>query len=412
MASTPFTLAALATSAVPGLTVSGTRAHTSGSGGSFTSAVLTTDVGDVIVRIPEEPAAEVQQSAELLALAAIVEGARARLPFDVPTTLGMTRAKDTRAVVSTFLRGTPAGIEELEGDAELLQAIAEALAAIHSLPSGIVREGGLPLRNAEEARAAAARLVRRAADTGLLPATVRQRWNEVLDADGLWSFEPTVVHGSLAPESLLVDGSELLGVLGWSELALGDPALDLGWMLAAEPNAFESVLVRYATVRGISGQQELATRARFYHELEVAKWLLHGTETHDQGVVDDAVNMLDRMVDRLGLMGAPLPQRRVLSEHEVERLLDETPEVDYDLRSETAEFESLDEDRAFAADEDFEGADEHLERVRRGGAAAEENASESDAAEDGAATGGAGTGAAMTPGTESGETTVSGEDRS
>lgn len=353
MASTPFTLAALATSAVPGLEVTGTRPHTSGSGGAFTSAVLSTDRGEAIVRVPANSAAEVQQSAELLGIAALAGGARSSLPFSVPETLGVTRAGDTRAVVSTFLLGSPASIALLETSSDLLRDTAEAIAAIHSLPTAIVRDSGLPDRGAAEVRTLATRLVQRAAETGMLPATVRQRWNEVLEASRVWSFETTVVHGSLAPESLLVDESGLRGVIGWHALGTGDPAEDLAWLLDAESGTFEAVLARYSTKRGLSGQRELTARARFYHELEVAKWLLHGFDTHDQGIIDDAVSMLDRLVDRLSILGTVVPQREVLSEQEVERMLDETPEIDYDSRSETAEFESLDEDRAFGADFDF-----------------------------------------------------------
>ena len=195
----------------------------------------------------------------------------------------------------------------------------------------------------------------------MLPSTVRARWNDVLDAARVWSFEPTVVHGALAPELLLTDGSDLTGVLGWHELSLGDPAADLHWLLLADPEVFDATIARYTALRGVAGQQELAIRARFYHELEIAKWLLHGFESHDQSVVDDAVTMLDRLVDRLGLLGAPLPKPRVLSEREVERMLDETPVVEYDARSETAEFESLDEDREFFSDRDF-ASDEVEER--------------------------------------------------
>lgn len=354
MATTPFTLAALATSAVPGLIVTGTRSHTSGSAGTFVSAVLETETGDVIVRVPTSPSAEVQQSAELLGIAALAEGARAHLPFAIPATLGITRARDTRAVVSTFLPGIPALMEQIESDPDLLHQVTETIAAIHGLPGGIVREGGLPVRDAQEVRANAERLVQRAADTGMLPSTVRARWNDVLDADSVWSFEPTVVHGALAPELLLVEENSVSGVLGWHELSLGDPASDLSWLLLAEPEVFDAVLAQYTALRGVAGQQELSVRARFAHELEVAKWLLHGFESHDQGVVDDAVTMLDRLVDRLGLIGAPLPKQRVLSEHEVEQMLDETPVDAFDARSETAELESLDEDRAFASGGDFE----------------------------------------------------------
>ena len=125
-------------------------------------------------------------------------------------------------------------------------------------------------------------------------------------------------------DSFLTEGSELTGVLGWHELSLGDPAADLHWLLLADPEVFDSTIARYTALRGVAGQQELTIRARFYHELEIAKWLLHGFEAHDQHVVDDAVTMLDRLVDRLSLLGAPLPKPRVFSEQEVEQMLDET----------------------------------------------------------------------------------------
>ena len=154
MATTPFTLAALATSAVPGLVVTGTRTHTMDGEGEFTAAVLTTETGDVIVRVPVSPAAEVKQSAELLSIAALAEGARSRLPFAVPVTLGMTRAGDTRAVVSTFLGGVPALLEQIEADSDLLGQVVDAIAAVHALPSGLARSGGLPVRDAAEVRGA------------------------------------------------------------------------------------------------------------------------------------------------------------------------------------------------------------------------------------------------------------------
>lgn len=356
MASTPFTLAALATSAVPGLEVSGTRLHTLGGEAAFTSAVLSTDRGEVIVRIPSHPGAEVQQSAELLGQAALTEAAREKLPFEVPLTLGMTRARDTRAVVSTFLRGDAATIDAIDSSTELVRSIVSAVAAIHNLPTSIIHQGGLAVRDAEEIRSNARRLVQRATDTGLLPSTVRERWEQVLDSDTFWSFEPTVVHGALDAELLLLEDNTVVGVLGWGHLALGDPAADLSWMLAGSADIAEAAIAHYINERELSGRAQFVARARFHYELEVAKWLLHGTQSHDQSVIDDAVSMLDRLVDKLDLLGAPTPPRLIIDEHKAQQLLDEVPNIEVDLRSETAEFEALDEDRVFEADSDFEDA--------------------------------------------------------
>lgn len=350
MASTPFTLAALATSAVSGLQVVGTREHTSSELGGFHSAVLVTDLGELIVRVPKNPVSEVQQSAELLGLSAFTEGVREQLPFAVPQTLGMTRAAETRAVVSTFLPGIPGNDAMLTSQSELLRSLSEVLVAIHALPNSIVQQAGLPMRSAHDIHLDTERLVDRATDTGFLPETVRERWNEALNAPSLWSFEPTVTHGTLSSEQLIIEEDHITGVLGWSELGLGDPAIDLSWIQGIDRDVFETVLARYSTQRDLAGQHDFVSRARFYHELEIAKWLLHGVDTHNQNIIDDAVNMLDHLVDNLSLIGSPLPRLGVLNQDEVEELLDQTPHVSTDFRSDTAEYEALDEDRVFESD--------------------------------------------------------------
>lgn len=351
MASSPFTLAALATSAVPGLTVTALDLNEDRSG-EFVSARIVGDGRDLLVRVPRTPAAEVAQSAELLSLAALAEGARAALPFAVPETLGLTRAGDSRAVVTTLLDGDRIDVEDLESDALVLQSIAETIAAIHALPTALVQQGGLPVRDAVEVRAQVARLVDRAQRTRLLPETVHHRWMEALESTALWDFAPAPVHGAFTAEVVLITDDRITGVLDWSEFSVGDPAADLAWLLAAGDEVFESVLARYAAISDTGHVGWLRARAKLYRELEVAEWLMHGVETHDQDIVSDAVAMLDRMVDRLTKLTSPVPIRTGLGTAEVAQLLEETPEAPEGL-SETAAFEALDEDRMFHADTDF-----------------------------------------------------------
>ncbi|QZY52472.1 phosphotransferase [Leucobacter tenebrionis] len=353
MATIPFTLAALATSAVPGLVVFGVRAHEGDE--SFASAVVASADAELLVRVPRTQAAEVQQSAELLGIAALTEGPRSRLPFDVPETLGMTRAGDTRAVVSTMLSGETFETEDLSDDALLLQPVAEAIGAIHDLPTSVAQNGGLPVRSAQDLRLLTTRLIDRAEMTRMLPETVLRRWQQTVEAASVWDFTPTVVHGSLDAEQILVEEDRVTGVLGWSELSVGDPASDLAWLLAAGPEVLDAVLARYARNRNTGSLSHLRVRAALYHELEVARWLLHGVDSHDQAVIDDAVGMLDRMVGSSGALGAAVfaaRNRSPLGESEVSALLDETPEV-VDHLSDTAAYEALDEDRMFGVDTDF-----------------------------------------------------------
>ena len=52
------------------------------------------------------------------------------------------------------------------------------------------------------------------------------------------------------------------------------------------------MLEAYAHTRRDAPDRDLLRRARLSGELAVARWLLHGTTTGDEGVVADAVAML------------------------------------------------------------------------------------------------------------------------
>lgn len=349
MASIPLTLAALASSAVPGLKVTGVQLHDDGA--DFVSVAIETDRGDALVQIPRTEAAEVRQSAELLGLAALSEGSRTVLPFTVPESMGMTRAGDTRAVVFTRLKGARFSVADLSEEALLVEQIAGVLAAIHDLPASVVQQGGLPVHDARAARSSASRVLERAADTRMLPETVLQRWDHTVETDELWDFAPTVVHGSLDADRLLVEEDRVRGVEGWSDLGVGDPALDFAWLLGADPAVIDSVIPRYARLRSVGSLPSLRARAQLYHELALARQLLHGVETHDQALVDAAIADLDGLVDSLSST-LPAAPSAVLGKEQVEHILSETPEV-ADRLSDTAAYEALDEDRQFAIDTDF-----------------------------------------------------------
>ena len=351
MSSTPLTLAALATSAVPDLEPLAVRPYNP-SGQDFRSAVLTTAHEELLVSVPRNHSAEVAQAASLLAFSALTEGARAQLPFAVPEGRGMTRTGESRAVVSTFLIGGRIDPSALAADSLLVAPIAAATAAIHALPRTVVQQGGLPVRTANDLRLLATRIVDRADATRFLPETVHRRWLEVIENAELWDFTPVVTHGSLNAEALLVEDDVILGMLGWSEFGIGDPAADLAWLHGASQGTFGAVLDAYLGLVDTGNADALTARSRLYHELEIAKWLLHGVEHHDREVVDDAVSMLDRFVDALSLLAPATATRAPLNAEEALDLLEQTPEVN-DHMSDTAAYEALDEDRMFSNDTDF-----------------------------------------------------------
>lgn len=326
MARSPFTLAALATSAVTGLDVVGAAAHPDD---GFDSAVLADRGGRTwVIRVPLNAAAEAEQSADLVALGALTGGVRSRLPFAISGFGGQTRVEGTRAVVLSFVEGTPSPCSSMGPD--LAASVGAAIAAIHGLPTSCVSEIGLPTLGPVHAHQSSSTLVERAAATGVLPAALHERWQHALADDQLWQFEPTVIHGDLSSAAVLSDGVEVTGILGWHALRVADPALDLAWLFSGRRTAAaENAFATYLHARPGS-DRHLAARATFYGELATAKWLLHGTDTRDQAVIEDAVQLLHGLVDdiqderspSLGAETAP-----ILALRDVEALLDRVERV-------------------------------------------------------------------------------------
>jgi aminoglycoside phosphotransferase (APT) family kinase protein len=298
MVRSSLTLAALATAAVPGLEVVGTTALGSQGRGDVDSALLTTRDGrSLVIRVPRTPAAENEQSADLVALRALSDGVRSRLPFAVPRMLGQAPIDGTRALVSEFVAGAPLTLEGVTPG--LAASIGHAIAAVHGLPTSVVADVGLPQRRPTDVVRDAVVTMDRAAATGLVPAALLRRWELAAEDATLWHFTPAVINGALGASSFLSVGETVTGVLGWSHLQVGDPARDLFWLLgSSDPAVAESAIDAYHQARGLHDRQ-VGRRAVFAAELEVARWLLHGTEQRSTEIVDDAVEMLSALLDRV-----------------------------------------------------------------------------------------------------------------
>jgi macrolide phosphotransferase len=293
----PLTLAALATSAVAGLDVT-QAAAIGGTGGEVDSALLSTRDGrTLVIRVPRTAAAESEQSADLVAVRALSDGVRARLPFGVPRMLGQAPVDGTRAIVSEFVDGVPLVLGGITPG--IAASIGRAVAAIHALPTSVVADVGLPQLRAIDVMREAVTTLDRAAATGLVPAALLRRWEGAAEDSALWQFTPAVINGSLSASSFLVVGDSVTGLLGWARLQVGDPARDLFWMLgSSDPDVPETAFDAYHQAHGIHDRQ-VGRRAVFAAELELARWLLHGTEKRSTEIVDDAVGMLHALLDRV-----------------------------------------------------------------------------------------------------------------
>ncbi len=296
MSRSHFTLAALATSAVAGLDVVGAQSFGTQGHGDFDAALLTArDGGHWIVRVPRSEKAEAEQSADLVALRALSTGVRTRLPFAVSRFAGQVPIAGTRAIVYEFVYGTKISLGAVS--TRLAASIGAAIAAIHALPTSFVVDAGLASHNAVDGHRAALSLIDRACATGLVPIALQQRWEHAGAESALWQYTSTVINGAMGSDSVLAASDQVTGILGWHGLRVGDPALDLQWLLGCtQPGATDAAFDAYGAARGQIDRQ-LRQRATLLAELEVARWLLHGTEVRSTEIVDDAVELLSALTD-------------------------------------------------------------------------------------------------------------------
>jgi aminoglycoside phosphotransferase (APT) family kinase protein len=294
----------------------------------FDSALLVDRDGrELIIRVPMTQSAETEQSADLVALRALTVGNRSRLPFDVPQFVGQTPASGTRAVVYELLPGDSFAADALTAHAGVAGSIGRAIAAIHGLPTAFIQDAGLAQQSAQDCRTGVIDLIDRAAATGFLPAALLRRWEQATDDGALWQFAACVVHGSLSADSILITDDAVSGILGWAGLSVNDPARDLHWLLAARGQYAETAMDTYSAARQ-GGDAHIVQRAILYAELELARWLLHGVDRHDQAVIDDAIVMLDGLVGTVHDRSShPLSPETgpIMSVSDVESMLDHIP---------------------------------------------------------------------------------------
>ncbi len=291
----PLALAALATVAVPGLDAVDVRRPLNGGSEFDVAMVIDSAARRWVVRCPVGAASGAALEAEVALLerlgAQVDAGA---LPFDVPRPEGFAHLPEGgRACVHPLVKGRPLRLESLRPGPGLAASLGRAIGALHELPTSVVEDAGMPVYEAGAYRERRQAEVDEAARTGKVPASLLRRWEAKLEDVSLWRFRPTVVHGDLTSEHVLVADDDVSGVLDWGEAMVADPADDLAWLLVAAPqDAVDSILEAYQLRRTELIDPNLAERALLAGELALARWLLVGVRSHDDEVVADAVAML------------------------------------------------------------------------------------------------------------------------
>jgi aminoglycoside phosphotransferase (APT) family kinase protein len=91
----------------------------------------------------------------------------------------------------------------------------------------------------------------------LLDPGERSAAEALLDEHAAAAYAPRLTHADLGPEHVLVECGRITGVIDWTDMRVGDPAIDLAWALDASPEI--------ASAYPVDGS--VARRALLYHAL-------------------------------------------------------------------------------------------------------------------------------------------------
>ena len=244
------------------------------------------------LKIPRTPNGESELALEQAVLKALKPFASS-LPFHIPEYAGQTRDFDgAKAVVFTLLGGNSPDLAKL-GPGNFSRTFGKAMAAIHNLPLGTIRDAGLPEYDSTTVLHSKVAELDKVASSGRIPASLLSRWESALEDIGLFRFHPTITHGAISGDAVLIENQEVVGLNDWGSVGISDPAEDFRWLAGGGlPSTFDDAMIHYRSEKP-SADDNLAQRATLYSELELATWLLHCLGGADAGAIKQAEDMIE-----------------------------------------------------------------------------------------------------------------------
>ncbi len=250
-----------------------------------------------IFKIPAKPQFEASLALERAVVRALA-GNKAQLPFEVREEVGTTRDETgIGGAIFTTISGNEPDLAKL-APGGFSKTLADAIAAIHQLDTSVVRSAGLPEYSSADVLHAKVAELDKIAATGKVAPELLSRWEQALEDVSLFRFHPTVVHGAISKDAVLLDGQRVVGMTDF-DLKVSDPAEDLAWIVGGGlQSTIEDTLLHYRAARP-AADENLIQRAALYSELELGSWLVYCLEQGEESAIKQAESLIEDLKEQL-----------------------------------------------------------------------------------------------------------------
>lgn len=309
-----FEIAALASAAMPTLTVATTRRSE--------QFVLSGDKDDITTAVVADTAGE-EYDASICDTADGKERlkARARAAYVLdnthePSALGFQLDQlkvfvpgddPTDATGNTAVLITP----HINGDAFQLSGLTEAqcaaagtsIGAIHRLRGKFIVNAHYPAHASAQIHQQLEQWITSLKAAGHIPGEILKNWTSIISNENLWNFRSCPVHGGFSDGDILFTSTGISGIRHWEDMQINDPARDLAWIFTElDPTRRNSVIAAYARIMGRRMDDMIMLRAGLWVQMSQVGDFIRALERADTQKIMRFKSQVESLAHEISLL--------------------------------------------------------------------------------------------------------------
>lgn len=309
-----FEIAALASAAMPTLTVATTRRSEqfvlSGDKDGITTAVVTDTAGEEYdasicdtadgkerLKARARAAYVLDNTHEPSALGFQLDQLKVFVPGDDPTD----------ATGNTAVLITP----HINGDAFQLSGLTEAqcaaagtsIGAIHRLRGKFIVNARYPAHASAQIHQQLEQWITSLKAAGHIPGEILKNWTSIISNENLWNFRSCPVHGGFSDGDILFTSTGVSGIRHWEDMQINDPARDLAWIFTElDPTRRNSVIAAYARIMGKRMDDMIMLRAGLWVQMSQVGDFIRALERADTQKIMRFKSQVESLAHEISLL--------------------------------------------------------------------------------------------------------------